>query len=130
MDPKIIARAAAVILLAGTVLACAVELARQDRTSESSVPAADDKMDALAGELARCKALGPEAAHDAACNSAWARNRARFLAPRAPYQDRSIDLFPATPDAPKASPKVYIDRAPSARQPDGSSTPGIDSEGR
>jgi conjugative transfer region protein TrbK len=129
MDPKIIARAAAVILLAGTVLACAVELARQDRTSESSVPAADDKMDALAGELARCKALGAEAAHDAACNSAWARNRARFLAPRAPYQDRSIQLFPATPDVSQAVPKIHLDRAPSTPQSDGS-TPGMDPEGR
>jgi conjugative transfer region protein TrbK len=129
MDPKIIARAAAVILLAGTVLACAVELARQDRTSESSVPAADDKMDALADELARCKALGAEAAHDAACNSAWARNRARFLAPRAPYQDRSIQLFPATPDVSQAVPKIHLDRAPSTPQSDGS-TPGMDPEGR
>jgi conjugative transfer region protein TrbK len=129
MDPKIIARAAAVILLAGTVLACAVELARQDRTSESSVPAADDKMDALAGELSRCKALGAEAAHDAACKAAWAQNRARFLAPGAPYQDRSIQLFPAAPDVPKAVPKIHLDRAPSTPQSD-VSTPSTGPEGR
>jgi hypothetical protein len=86
-------------------------------------------MDALAGELARCKALGAEAAHDAACNSAWARNRARFLAPRAPYQDRSIQLFPATPDVSQAVPKIHLDRAPSTPQSDGS-TPGMDPEGR
>jgi len=61
MDPKIIARAAAVILLAGAVLACALELARQDRTLESSLPAAHDNMDPLANELARCRALGAEA---------------------------------------------------------------------
>jgi conjugative transfer region protein TrbK len=129
MDPKIIARAAAVILLPGTVLACAVELARQDRTSESSVPAADDKMDALAGELSRCKALGAEAAHDAACKAAWAQNRARFLAPGAPYQDRSIQLFPAAPDVPKAVPKIHLDRAPSTPQSD-VSTPSTGPEGR
>src|SRR5262249_22175643 len=127
MDPKIIARAAAVILLAAAVLACALELARQDRTSESSVPAADDKMDALAGELARCKALGREAEHDAACKAVWAQNRARFLAPSAPYQGRPIELFPATPDVPRAIPKIDLDRAPSTPQSDGS-TPG--SEGR
>jgi conjugative transfer region protein TrbK len=129
MDPRVIARAAAVILLAGTVLACAVELARQDRTSESSVPAAHDKIDALAGELARCKVLGAEAAHDVACKAAWAKNRARFLAPSAPYQDRSIELFSATPEAPKAVPKIHLDRAPSTPQPDGSAR-GMDSEGR
>jgi conjugative transfer region protein TrbK len=129
MDPKIIARAAAVILLAGTVLACAVALARQDRTSESSVAATDDKIDALAGELARCKALGAEAAHDAACKAAWAQNRARFLAPSAPHQDRSMQLFPATPDEPKGIPKIHLDRAPSTPQSDGS-TPGMDPKGR
>jgi conjugative transfer region protein TrbK len=88
MDPTIIARAAAIVLLAGTVLACAVELARQDLTSASSLPAVDDKMDRLVGELARCKALGDDAAHDAACKAAWAQHRARFLAPRAPHQER------------------------------------------
>jgi conjugative transfer region protein TrbK len=129
MDPKIIARAAAIIPLAGTLLACAVELAQQDLTSKSSAPAADDKMDPLDRELARCKALGAEAAHDAACNSAWTQNRARFLAPGAPYQDRSIDLFPATPDVPKAVPKIHLDRVPSTPQSDGS-TPGTDPEGR
>jgi conjugative transfer region protein TrbK len=129
MDPTIIARAAAIVLLAGTVLACAVELARQDLTSASSLPAVDDKMDRLVGELARCKALGDDAAHDAACKAAWAQHRARFLAPRAPHQERSIELFPATPDASKAVPKIHLDRAPSTPQSDGS-TPGMDSEGR
>jgi conjugative transfer region protein TrbK len=129
MDPKILARAGAVILLAGTVLACALELAQRDLTSQSAAPAADDKMDSLAGELARCNALGADAAHDAVCNAAWAQNRARFLAPRAPYQDRSVDLFPATPDAPKGTPNIHVDRAPSTSQSDGS-TPGSDPEGR
>ena len=53
MDPKIIARAAAVILLGGAVLACALELARQGRTLNSSLPAAHDNLD-FADELARC----------------------------------------------------------------------------
>jgi conjugative transfer region protein TrbK len=129
MDPKILARTAAVILLAGTVLACAVELAQRDLTSQSSAPAADDKMDALAGELARCKALGAGAARDAACNAAWAQNRARFLAPGAPYQDRSVDLFPATPDVPKGTLNIHVDRAPSTSRSDGG-TPSSDPEGR
>jgi len=128
MDPKIIARAAAVIQLAGAVLACALELARQGPTLEPSAPAAQDNMH-LADELSRCKALGAEAAHDAACKAAWAQNRVHFLAPSAPHQDRSIQLSPATPDEPKAPPKIYLDRAPSTPQP-GGSTPGIHSEGR
>ena len=120
MDQKINARATAVALLGGAVLACT-------RTLESSTSAADDNMDLLANELSRCKALGAEAAHDAACKAAWAQNRAHFLAPSAPH--RSIQLSPATPDEPKAPPKIYLDRAPSTPQP-GGSTPGIHSEGR
>jgi len=128
MDPKIIARAAAVILLGGAVLACALELAWQGRTLESSLPAAHDNMDPLANELARCKALGAEAANDAACKAAWSQNRARFLAPSALHQDRSIELFPATPDVPPAVPKIHLGRAPSTPQSD-VSTPGTDLKG-
>jgi conjugative transfer region protein TrbK len=127
MDPKIIARAAAVMLLGGTVLVCAVELARQSRTPGSSTSAADDNMDPLANELSRCKALGAEAAHDTACKAIWAQNRSRFLAPSAPRQDRSIRLFPATPDVP-AVPKTDPDRAPSTPHSD-VSTPGTDLKG-
>jgi len=129
MDPKIIARAAAVIQLAGAVLACALELARQGPTLEPSAPAAQDNMH-LADELSRCEALGAEAAHDAACKAAWAQNRARFLAPVAPYQDRrSIQLSPATPDAPEGVPKIHLDRAPSTPQSD-VRTPSTGPEGR
>jgi conjugative transfer region protein TrbK len=129
MDPKIVARAAAVTLLAAAVLAYALELARQGRTLESSTSAAHDNMDLLANELSRCKALGAQAAYHAACKAAWAQNRARFLAPSAPHQDRSIDLFPATPDVPKGIPKIHLDQAPSTPQSDGS-TPSTGPEGR
>src|SRR5438876_10092481 len=98
MDPKIIARAAAVALIAGAVLACTLELAWQGRTLESSTCAADDNVDVLANELSRCKALGAEAGHDAACKAAWAQNRARFLAPSAPDQDLSNLFFPGALD--------------------------------
>ena len=127
MDPKIIARAAAVILLAAAVLACALELARQGRTPEPSTTTLEHNMD-LADELARCKALGREAEHDAACKAVWAQNRARFLAPSASYQDRSIQLFPATPDVSQAVPKIHLDRAPSTPQSD-VGTPGTDLKG-
>jgi conjugative transfer region protein TrbK len=124
MDPKIIARAAAVILLGGTVLVCAVELARQNRTLGSSTSAADDNMDPLAVELSRCKALGAEADRDTACKAIWAQNRSRFLAPSAPHQHRSIQLFPATPDVPAVS-MFHPGRAPSTPQSE-VSTPGTD----
>jgi conjugative transfer region protein TrbK len=129
MDPKIIARAAAVILLAGAVLACALELVWQDRTLKSSARPVHDQIDLFAGELARCKDLGAEAAHDVACKAAWAQNRARFLAPSAPHQDRSMELFPATPGVPKGITKIHLDRAPSTPQSDGS-TPDTGPEGR
>ena len=73
MDPKTIAKTAAVVLLVGAVLACALELAQRDRTLKPSTTAADDNMDPLANELSRCKALGAEAANDAACKAAWAQ---------------------------------------------------------
>src|SRR5215831_12205602 len=126
MDPKIVARAAAIILLGVAVLAGALELARQGRTLNSSLPAAHDN---LVDELARCRTLGAEAAHDAACKGVWAQNRARFLAPSAPRQDRSIELFPTTPDVPKGIPKIHLDRAPSTPQSDGS-TPSTGPKGR
>ena len=122
MDPKIIARAAAVILLAAAVLACALELTRH-------LPAAHDNIDLLADELARCRALGAEAAHDAACKAVWVQNRARFLAPSPPHQDRSIELLAATPDVPKGIPKIHLDGAPSTPQSD-VSTPSKGPEGR
>ena len=130
MDPKIIARAAAVILLAGAVLACAVEVARLDPTP--CLSAMDRNIDRLAAELARCKALGAAAANDDACKRAWAKNRERFFAPGAPYQGRPVDPFPATPDSPlpKPPPKIDLERAPSAAPPDAGSTPGMGSEGR
>jgi conjugative transfer region protein TrbK len=127
MDPKTIAKTAAVVLLVGAVLACALEWAQRDRTLKPSTTTAHDNMDPLDDELSRCTALGAEAANDAACKVAWSQNRARFLARSAPYPDRSIELFPATPDVPKAVSK--IDRALSTPQSDGS-TPGMDPEGR
>jgi conjugative transfer region protein TrbK len=36
--------------------------------------------DPLAGELARCGAIGMAALEDAACKAAWAENRRRFFA--------------------------------------------------
>ncbi len=125
-------RAIAVILLAGSVLACAVDLARHDPESQPPPPATDDTDDPLAAELARCKALGAQAANDATCKAAWAKSRERFFAPGTPYQGHLIDPFPATPDAtaPKALPKIHLDRAPSAPPSNAANGPSTDFEGR
>jgi conjugative transfer region protein TrbK len=120
MDPKIIARTAAVVVLAGAVLACALKWAQRNRTPAPSTATPRDNMDPLADELSRCKALGAEAANDAACKVPWSQNSARFLARSAPYPDRSIELFPTTPDMPQVVPKVHRHRLPSTPRSDGS----------
>jgi conjugative transfer region protein TrbK len=130
MDAGIFPRVGA-ILFAGIVLACAVELARQDRGPEPQASSTSENNDLPTVELARCRALGTEAANDAACKAAWAKSRERFFASGTRYQGHPIDPFPATPDeqVPKAPPKIYLDRAPQAPQPNAGSQPGINSEG-
>jgi conjugative transfer region protein TrbK len=128
MNPMIIARTAAVVVLAGAVLACALEWAHRNRTPAPSTATAHENMDPLADELSRCTALGVHAANDAACKVAWSQNRARFLARSAPYPDRSIELS-ATPDMPQGALKIHRHRLPSTRQLDGSRL-GTNPEGR
>jgi conjugative transfer region protein TrbK len=113
MDPKAIVRAAAVVCLAGSVLACAIEVARFHRTSEHAA-AKQDSGDPLTAELARCKALKADPANDSGCKAAWAKSRARFLAPGATDQGHTIDPSPATPDGPtsNAQQKLFPDRGP------------------
>jgi conjugative transfer region protein TrbK len=131
MDARMFPRVGAIVLLAGTVLACAVQLAPQDHGSQPSASSTSENNDPLAVELARCKALGTDAANDAACKAAWAKSRQRFFASGTRHQGYLIDPFPATPDEriPKASPKIYLDRAPQAPQPHAGSQPGMNSEG-
>jgi conjugative transfer region protein TrbK len=111
MDLKAVVRAAAVVCLAGTVLACAIDVARFHRTSEHTA-ANQDSDDPLIAELVRCRALKADTANDSGCKAAWAKSRARFLAPGATYQGRTIDPFPATPDglSPNAQQKLFPDR--------------------
>src|SRR5262245_9096971 len=94
MNPKIITRTAAVVVLAGAVLACALEWAQRNRTPAPSTATAHDNTDPLADELSRCKALGAEAANDAACKAAWSQNRARFLARSARTRTAQSSYFP------------------------------------
>ena len=91
-------RVAAVVVLAGALLACAIDVARLHKDSASSHASAAGQNDPLAGELARCKSLGSEAANDAACKDAWAKSRERFFTPTRPYQGYPTDPFPTAPD--------------------------------
>jgi conjugative transfer region protein TrbK len=130
MNPKIVVRVAAVCLLASAMIACAIDVARLHRDRDASASPTGESGDPLTAELARCKALGAEAANDAACKAAWAKSRERFFTPGAPYQGRSIDPFPTTPDVPaKAPTQTKINRAPLAPPASGHG-PGPSSDGR
>jgi conjugative transfer region protein TrbK len=136
MDPKMLVRIIAVVLLAATLLACAVELGRLGPVPEPSAASPEQNPNPLSAELTRCKALGDAAVDDAACKEAWTKSRERFFGNQTPqqnpHQDRRIDPFPATPDAPpaKAKSKIFLDRAPSAPQPNPATAPNSETEGR
>jgi conjugative transfer region protein TrbK len=116
MNPETLTRSAAIVLLAGTVLACAVELGRLGNTSEPSAVTATNADDPLTRELTRCKALRERAADDAGCKSAWKESRERFLKGEKPERHRANDLFPSTnpPLSPNTKQKLFLDRVPSA----------------
>jgi len=101
MNIKALGRAVAFIALAGALLATATTLSsRKDPSPQAAkieLPAA--ATGAVDAELARCKAIGPEAANDAVCKAVWEDNRKRFLESGKPRQDKPIDPFPATPDS-------------------------------
>src|SRR5882757_9317646 len=75
MDPKTVVRVAVVVCLAGTVLACAIDVARFHRTSEHAAELKQDTDDPLPAELARCKVLKADTANDSGCKAAWATSR-------------------------------------------------------
>ena len=129
MHPKLTIRIATIILLAGTMLACAIDVARWHHDHEPLASSVNENNDPSAAELARCKALGADAVNDAACKAAWAKSRERFFAPGTPYQGRPINPFPAAPDVPaKAPSQTEIDHAPLA-PPVVDRTPGVNSDG-
>lgn len=132
MDPRLIIRAIAVALLAGSAFACAVEVGRLGGDRDPSATSTSENADPLATEIARCKALGDAAVDDAACKEAWAKSRDRFFGNQTPRQDSRINLFPSTSDAPsaKTEPKIFLDRAPAPSQPNSGKALNPDSEGR
>jgi conjugative transfer region protein TrbK len=100
MNIKALSRAAAFIALAGALLAAATTLSSRKNPLPEAAKAelAATAAGALDAELARCRAIGPEAANDAVCKAVWEDNRKRFLESGKPRQDKPIDPFPATPD--------------------------------
>lgn len=112
MDAKPFVRPIAIVLLVGSALTCTVETERLGRSTEPSAPLLQDRSDLLAAELARCKVLGEEGLHDAACKAAWARNRERFLAPLQKQTSDPFQVFPERPST-KLPSEIFPDRAPS-----------------
>jgi conjugative transfer region protein TrbK len=91
-------RIIAYVALVGALIATAITL--NDRQyAAAKAPARSAATSALNAELARCKAIGPAAAEDAGCKTAWEANRKRFFHPGKLYQDRLTDAFPDTPGA-------------------------------
>jgi conjugative transfer region protein TrbK len=81
MNIQALGRAVAFIALASALLAAATTLSsRKDQSlkaAKTELPAA--AAGAVNAELARCRAIGPEAANDALCRAVWEDNRKRFL---------------------------------------------------
>lgn len=85
MDGWVFARLAAVIIIAVTITAAAIHLARDNAPvgsspSSSATPEAP-RTDPLRATLQRCRAFGEAATRDADCLAAWDENRQRFLSP-------------------------------------------------
>jgi len=98
---KIVIRGVAYVVLAVALLVTAIVLNnrqyQQPGTLESAPSPAEDD---FAAELARCKALGTEAANDARCKAVWQASRERFLNGNKLYQDRAPVSLPPPSNEP------------------------------
>lgn len=85
MDGKVLARLAAVIIVAVAATAAAVHLVRQDAPAGTapspSATSEAPRFDPLGTTLQRCRELGEAATRDPDCLAAWDENRRRFLTP-------------------------------------------------
>lgn len=80
MNFKALIRGVAHLVFALALLATAATLnTRRNQPANDPPVQASPSTDDNAAELARCRALGREAANDAACKAAWQTNRERFL---------------------------------------------------
>jgi conjugative transfer region protein TrbK len=90
MSFRIVIRGLAYVVLAVALLATAIALNnRQYQLAGALQATPSSATDNLDAELARCKALGTEAANDAGCKAVWQANRERFLNANKP--DRAPD---------------------------------------
>jgi len=89
MNMTIATRVVACVALARVLLAAAITL--NDRRHPAT-PAWKTELSlsttALGSELARCKAMGAEAANDAACKAVWDSSRKHFFESGKLYRDR------------------------------------------
>jgi conjugative transfer region protein TrbK len=131
MDPKIIIRAVAITLLAGSVLACAVEVGRLG-TADNPKPSTSGGVDPSSAELLRCTRLGAQALKDASCQAAWAKSRRHFFGMGRARSAHQPDIFPVLHKklATKAPAKTELDRAPLAPVPRVIAAPGAAQQGR
>lgn len=84
MDGRVLARIAAIVIVAVTITAAAIQLARQDAPVDARPPsptAEAPEADPLSERLERCRQLGEAATRDADCLATWEENRHRFLTP-------------------------------------------------
>jgi conjugative transfer region protein TrbK len=112
---KIVIRGVAYLVLAVAFLATAIALNnRQYQQAVILQAEPSSTIDNLSAGLARCKALGTEAANDTGCKAAWQASRERFLNAKKPYQDHAPYSLPAASNANEAAggrPSSPSDRA-------------------
>ena len=107
MNLKVLIRGAAYLVFALALIATAIALNDKDYSPAGALqvqPSAST--DSLDAELAHCKALGTEAANDAACKAVWQANRERFLNPKKLYSNRVTDPVPAAANQNQSTPGV------------------------
>jgi conjugative transfer region protein TrbK len=98
MSFRTVMRSLAYLVLAVALLAIAIALNNRQYPTASALQAEPSSTaDNLDAELARCKALGTEAANDAGCKAVWQASRERFVNSNKLYQDRApVSLPPAS----------------------------------
>ena len=86
MEGKVLARIAAIVLVAVAITAAIIEMTREEATTPApSAPALSRQVDPLREGQRRCQQMGEAAANDAECLGVWAETRDGFLG-RAPAQ--------------------------------------------
>jgi len=90
-----ISRIAGFVAVVAAIVATAAHVRRGDigAGSPAGAIALSASSDAIARELARCRALGMAARDNAACEAAWTENRRRFFSYRSP--DHAMSEPPA-----------------------------------